>query len=551
MGDILNAGDVFEKTCQEMLDKFLDNNPDYATQLGLHDPYDYMLPTGSSERYLKDIELMRETLKRLNDGVNRDQLNVQHKIDWEAIELACEQGEFAFYEVKMHELNPDAFTDLGGIIFLMLTRDYAPLESRVDAIAARTEKIPKYLEEFRGRFNRSQPVKLWTEIAVDIAQNMGGLFQFVLFTTKNRVSQKVQERLGKAVENLQPELKKHMEWLQSLLPRTKEEWTLGRGKFERLLKLRGLSMTADEILNLGLKYLKEMKAERERLAKQIAPDGSLEEVRKSIESKAPKTFEEALDYTRKAMEEARAFIQANNLITVYSEDDVTVEETPGFIAPLIPFAAMIMPARFDKLQKGTYIVTRPKDIANLGSHLNYASIRNTAVHEAFPGHFLQGALSNRGSIFQLLTNGTETIEGWAHYCEQLMAEKGFITDLETRLVQVNDVVWRAVRIIVDVRLSRGEMTFQEAVAMLVQEAGMSHEGAEAEVKRYTQTPGYPLSYLLGKHLILKLREEVKQEMGNRFDEKFFHDTLASNGYLPLSMVRKVFDHKVREALSTR
>jgi uncharacterized protein (DUF885 family) len=545
----LNADEVFEKIGQEMLDKFLDNNPDYATQLGLHDPYDYQLPTGSAERYLRDIELMRETLKRLNNSVKRDQLNVQHRIDWEAIDLAYKQGEFAFYELKMHELNPDAFTDLGGVVFLMFTRDYAPLEKRVDAIAARVEKIPKYLEEFRSRFDRSQPVKLWTEIAIETAQNMGGLFQFVLFATKDHVSQKVHERLSKAVENLQPALKEHMEWLQALLLKAKEQWALGREKFEKLLKLRGLSMASDEILSLGLRYLKEMKAERERLAKQIAPGKSLEEVKKAIESKSPETFEEALKYTRKVMEEAKAFIQAKKLITVYPEDTLTIEETPAFLAPLIPFAAMSMPARFDKPQIGTYIVTRPKDIANLGNHLNYASIRNTAVHEAFPGHFLQGTLSNRGSIFQLLTQGTETIEGWAHYCEQMMAEKGFITDLETRLVQINDVVWRAVRIIVDIKLSRGEMNFEEATTMLMQEAGMSKEGAEAEVKRYTQTPGYPLSYLLGKHLILKLKEEVKQKMGNKFDEKFFHDTIASNGYLPLSMVRKVLDQKISQASS--
>jgi uncharacterized protein (DUF885 family) len=543
----LNADETFEKISQEMIDRFLENNPDYATQLGLHEPYDYLLPTGSADRYAKDLELMRETLKRLSDAVKREQLNDQHRIDWEAIESAYEQGEFAFHEQRMHELNPDAFTDLGGILFIMFTRNYAPLEKRVDAMSARMEKIPKYLEEFRTRFDKSQPVKLWTEIAIETAQNMGGLFQFVLFATKDKVSQKVYERLSKAAENLQPALKAHMDWLQGLLPKTKEQWALGREKFEKMLKLRGLGMTSDEILKLGLKYLEELKAERERLAGQIAPGKSLEEVRKIIESKSPKTYEEALDYTRKAMEEAKAFIQAKNLVTVYPEDVLTVEETPAFLVPLIPFAAMSMPARFDKPQIGTYIVTRPRDISNLSNHLNYPSIRNTAVHEAFPGHFLQGTLSNRGSIFQLLVAGTETIEGWAHYCEQMMAEKGFITDLETRLVQVNDVIWRAVRIIVDVKLSRGEMNFEEAVTMLMQEAGMTREGAEAEVKRYTQTPGYPLSYLLGKHLILKLKEELKQKMGNRFDEKFFHDTIASNGYLPLSMVRKVFDQKISHA----
>jgi len=162
------------------------------------------------------------------------------------------------------------------------------------------------------------------------------------------------------------------------------------------------------------------------------------------------------------------------------------------------------------------------------------------------GIFCRGAVSNRGSIIRLLAEGSETVEGWAHYCEELMWEKGFINDSEARFIQINDMIWRAVRIIVDVKLSRGEMAFEEAVDMLAREAGMSREAAVAEVNRYTQTPGYPLSYLLGKHLILKLKEEVKKKMGEEFDEKFFHDTITANGYLPISMLRKVFDMKIRE-----
>jgi uncharacterized protein (DUF885 family) len=207
---------------------------------------------------------------------------------------------------------------------------------------------------------------------------------------------------------------------------------------------------------------------------------------------------------------------------------------------------MMMPAKFDKPQIGIYIVTRPKDLSNLGKHLNYASVKSTAVHEAFPGHFLQGATSNRGSVFQTFAQGTETVEGWAHYCEQMMTEKEFITDLESRLIQVNDVIWRAVRIIVDVKLSRGEMSFEEAVNMLMKETGMSNEGATAETKRYTQSPSQPLSYLIGKHLILKLKEEMKQKMDSKFDERMFHDTITANGYLPISMLRKVFEQKMKK-----
>lgn len=539
----MNADEKFEELSKQMLKKFLEKNPDYATHLGLHEPYDYLLPNGSTERLRENLRMMKEWIKQLHETINREELNEEHKIDWEVIEKAYEMWKFDFFELQTHKLNPDAFGMIGGLIFIMFTRNYAPLEKRLDAIAARIEKIPKFLEEFRSRFKDSKPVKLWTEMAIETAQNMGGLFHFILAATKEKVSEKVYKRLARAVQNLQPALKMHMEWLNGLLQKSREEWAVGREKFEKLLKIRELGLNSDEIYQLGVKYLAELKDEREKLAQQIAPGKTVEEVLKRIESNAPKTFEEALEFTRKTMEEARRFVQEKNIATVYPEDVLLVEETPAFLAPVIPFAALMMPAKFDKPQIGIYIVTRPKDPANIGKHLNYHSIKNTAVHEAFPGHFLQGAISNRGSFVRLLAEGTETVEGWAHYCEELMREKGFITDLETRFIQINDMIWRAVRIIVDVKLSRGEMSFDEAVEKLIKEAGMSKEAAVAEVKRYTQTPGYQLSYLLGKHLILRLKEEVKQKMGDKFDEKFFNDTIIANGYLPISMLRKIFRQK--------
>jgi len=537
---------MFEKFTRDFLEKFLEENPDFATYLGLHEPYDYMLPKGSTERLLGNLKLMEEGLTRLRENVNPAELSDHHKIDWEVLEKTYERWKFDFHERRMHELNPDVSEDLGGLIFIMFTRDYAPLEKRVDAIAARIEQMPRYFEEFRSRFERSRPVRLWTQLAIEKTQNLMGLFMFILQMVKGKVSDKTYERLLKAVENLHPAFKVHMEWLYSLLDKTRGEWAIGGEKFERLLQLREIGMTSEEILQLGIKYLTELKAERERIARQIAPGKSVEEVLAMIESKAPKTFEEALEYTRRTMEEAKRFVQEKGIATVYPEDVLLVEETPAFMTPIIPFAALMMPAKFDKPQIGIYVVTRPKDSANLGKHLNYPSIKNTAVHEAFPGHFLQGAVSNRGSIIRLLAEGSETVEGWAHYCEELMWEKGFINDSEARFIQINDMIWRAVRIIVDVKLSRGEMAFEEAVDMLAREAGMSREAAVAEVNRYTQTPGYPLSYLLGKHLILKLKEEVKKKMGEEFDEKFFHDTITANGYLPISMLRKVFDMKIRE-----
>lgn len=542
----MNSDEKFEKLNIEMLQKLMEKNPHYATFFGLHDPYDSQMPDGSSKNVFHNLDLAKEWAERAKKTVEYKDLNSDHKIDCKVLEHAYELNRFFVNEHRVWENNPDAFDEMGGVFFVMLTRDYAPIEKRVDAIVARIEKLPQYLEEFRTRFEKSKPVKLWTEVAMESCQQIPGLFQFIVAATKGAISDELHKRLTQAVMNLQQPIKQHLEWLQSLLPKTKEEWSLGRERFERLLRIRGLGMTGDEILKLGEKYLRELKEERAGLAGQIAAGKSVEEVMKTIQSKVPKTFEEALKATKEAMERSRDFIIENDLATVYPNDALHVEETPGFMAPLIPFAALIGGGKFDKRQEGIYVVTRPKDIGNLGKHLNYASIPGTAVHEGFPGHFLQSAVSNRGSFVRLFAYGTETIEGWAHYCEEMMTEHGFIKSLESQLMKMNDGIWRAVRIIVDVKLSRGEMSFDEAVDMLMKEAGMSKEGAVAEVRRYTLTPGYPLSYLLGKHLILQLRDNVRKRMGKRFSEKFFHDTILANGELPINLLREVFDMKLAE-----
>ena len=542
----MKEDEKFEKLTLEMFTKIMEENPEYATFLGLHDPYDSQLADGSSKNVLRSLELSKQWVDKMKATVRYEALSSDHKIDWKVIENSYEKARFSVYEHQVWERNPDAFDNIGGVLFIMLTRNYAPIEKRVEGIVKRLEKLPLYLEQFRTRFEKSKPVKLWTEVAVESGRQVPGLFQFIVEATDGMVSESLHERLKKAVANLQQPIEHHMQWLQGLLPKTEAEWTLGKEKFEKWLKLRGLNLTSAEIHSLGVKYLKELKNEREKLAKQIAPGKGAKEVLELIEAKAPETYEEALKATRGEMEKARDFIIENDIATVNREDKLHVEETPAFMAPLFPFAALIPPGKFDKRQEGIYIVTRPKELKNLGKHLNYASIPGTAVHEGFPGHFLQSAMSNRGSLVRLFAGGTETIEGWAHYCEEMMREQGFIKGLETQFIKTNDAIWRAVRIIVDVKLSRGEMSFDEAVEMLMKEARMSKEGAVAEVRRYTLTPGYPLSYLLGKHLILKLREDIEKRMGKKFSLKFFHDTILANGELPIGLLKEVFKMKLGE-----
>ena len=540
----MNADEGFEKLTQEALQQFLERNPEYATFLGFHEPYDKLLSNGSIEQVYENLKLLKIWLNKMQTTINFDELNEEHKMDWRLLENAYESSKFSAYEQRAHEKNPEALEGIGGMIFVVLTREYAPFEKRIEGIVSRLEKLPLYLEQFRKSYEKCVPAKLWTEIAIEQCQQIPGYFQFLIAVTKGRITEKLFLRLQTAVAGLSQPMNEHLEWLKSLLPKAKADWVLGKEKFKKLLKLRELGMSADEIHELGVKFLKELKEERARLAEMISPGKTVEEVMKEIQADAPKTFEEALEFTRKEMERAKNFVLEYNIATIPKEDKLHIEETPSFMAPLIPFAALIIPGKYEKIQEGIYIVTRPKKIEDMSKDANYASIPNVAVHEAYPGHFLQTSRSNRvGSFIRNLAGGLETIEGWAHYCEQMMMERGFQGGLKSKFMQVNDIIWRAVRMIVDVKLSCGEMSFEEAVNMLVKETGMSRNGAIAEVRRYTQSPGYPLSYLLGKHLMLKLQDDVKSKMGDKYSDKFFHDIVTANGYLPMSKLREIFEQK--------
>jgi uncharacterized protein (DUF885 family) len=128
------------------------------------------------------------------------------------------------------------------------------------------------------------------------------------------------------------------------------------------------------------------------------------------------------------------------------------------------------------------------------------------------------------------------VEGWALYCEEMMWEQGYWDDLRVRLFQLKDLVWRAVRVIVDVGLHCKGMSFNEAIHWLVSEAHLEHANAVAEVRRYTASPTQPLSYLTGKMAILKLRDEIQKRQGSSFSLKEFHDKLLQAGGLPIRLV---------------
>ncbi len=141
----------------------------------------------------------------------------------------------------------------------------------------------------------------------------------------------LRRRLQDAAQAASEAMARHAKWLQEeAIPRARGEFAIGREMFERLLELRGIEMSSDEMLQLGWDYLERMKRERAEIARTIGPNAPPEEVLGRIKSRHPESFDELIGAYRSAMEEARRFVIERGIATVPENERLDVVETPEF-----------------------------------------------------------------------------------------------------------------------------------------------------------------------------------------------------------------------------
>jgi uncharacterized protein (DUF885 family) len=348
-------------------------------------------------------------------------------------------------------------------------------------------------------------------------------------------------RLGRAVDRAKSAIEDQTEWLREGLPAATPDWPIGQERYAELLRLRAFDgLDADAILEIGWRQLDRNHAARAGAAREIDPGATEAEVLDRIKSNHPPTFEAALDAYRDDMRRARRYLIEHGIVTVPPDERVEVIATPPYLRGVMPFAAYFEPARWDASPVGVYVVTPAVDDhpGALREHY-HASISNTSIHEAYPGHHLQLAIAARHpSLTRAQVDAPEFVEGWGMYSEQMMREEGFDYGPEYRVALATDAIWRAARIVLDVRMHRGEVSIEEATDFLVEHTGFERPNALAEARRYTSSPTYNLSYLLGKVLLLELREEERRRLGAGFSLRAFHDTLLRGGSLPISFHRR-------------
>jgi len=534
---------AFTQLSEEFVELYMRNHPVQATRAGIHD-YDAKLPDDSPEGIRERIVWLRDLEQRLVASVPWQELPIEQRVDYGQLRSQLAAMRADLEEIKMHARNPAIYpeTALAGV-FLLMVRTFAPLEERKEAILSRLLAVPDYLKAVRP--NLQQVPDTYLGVASEVTLSAPAFVDDVTRTLVRSFPAEA-ERIEHAGDRARVAFLQYQEYMDRELE-SKVGGTFAIGERWMNFKLERehlLSMDCTALEALGRDHVQRTRTALEAAAKQIDPNRSW----RDLVTEAKKRHPEALrlrEAYQAEVDRARQFVTDKKLVAMPAGEKLEVLDTPIFLRATTPYAAYTAPAPFDEEQIGLFFVTpvdtsRRKDeqAQQLEGHC-YAGMPLATVHEAYPGHHLQLCHANRsGSRLRQLADSSLFAEGWALYCEELMHELGYYLDPVTRIFQLRDLLWRACRVVIDVGLHTGKLTFMQAVDYLVEEAMLERFNAVMEVKRYTLMPTQPMSYLVGKLQILALRDEARKRLGDRFDLSRFHTALLAGGSLPPALVRE-------------
>jgi len=543
--------DKFSKLVNEYLEFQWKSSPLSASFNGIH-AYDDRIESFSLEAAKGQLEKNRQFVGRFDSEIDRAKLNESNQIDFDLIHDSLKAQEFSLTRSYDLEREPSTYPNIvAGIGFLMFSREYAPFEERMASLAGRMEKMPQLLEE--GKKNLNNPPKLWTQIAIETTAGAAGLYEQVLAQAITQLPEQseARKRFEAANPKVVASLKSYQQFLEKdLMPRSNGNFADGRENFVyRFKNFYLIDQSPEEIKAVAQKVLDETKAKMEAAAKKIDPNKNWWEILDDAK-KRHGSAEDLLPTYRKVTERARQWVIDKKLAFI-PEEKLDVIETPLFMRFVTPYAAYFSPAPFEKQQTGYYFVT-PVDAdlppeakeGKLGEM--YIDVENTTVHEAFPGHHLQLIHQNLLSPIRRMSGSSLMSEGWGLYCERLGEDYGFYSSPIDSMQAYRWLLIRAVRVLVDVGLHCDGMSYEDAVKMMLDHAKIEKSGAEGEVRRYTQSPTQPLSYLMGMLMIEQLRDDIHKETGEKFSLQEFHDSVLGYGSVPLRIIRESMMKRVQK-----
>lgn len=318
-------------------------------------------------------------------------------------------------------------------------------------------------------------------------------------------------------------------------------WKLPDGEAFYAQRLRWYTttdLTADQVHSIGLREVARIHDEMRDIMRQVGFTGQLQDffifMREDPQFYYPNTDEGRAAY----LTQARGLIDAMR---------TALPEVFGLL-PKAPITVKRVEAFRERSAGKAFYQAPPPDGSRPGIY--YANLYNMAnmpkyqmaalaFHEGIPGHHMQRAISVELTDipdFQKYASFTAYTEGWGLYSETLAGEMGFYRDPYSDFGRLAMELWRACRLVVDTGLHSKRWTREQAIDYLLENTPNPEGDAVKAIERYVAMPGQATAYMIGKLKIMELREQARQQLGEDFDLRLFHDTVLKDGPVPLSIL---------------
>jgi uncharacterized protein (DUF885 family) len=549
--------DEFEKIARDYVEGYLAEHPERATELGDHrfddQLSDYSAATRARE--LARAKQFREELKKFDDYT---QLTGPNRVDVRILRENVDNEIFQLEEMKEPDWDPLVYTQsLADSLYLIVARDFDTPENRIPNLRKRMEAIPHVIAE--AEKNLQHPPRIHTETAIEQTEGAIKLVREGLSPLLDRAPQMkkdiapVQEKTAKALEA-------YKKWLQDdLLKRSDGNFRIGAEKYRKKLHFALASdLSMEEIMKRAQTDLHQTQDALYQTALPLykkyfpkADQAALNDKKKVTTAVLNKLAEQRPDdntivgFCQKVVGEATDFVKSHNLVAVPNTPlDVIV--MPEFnrgaavaycdaAGPLEKhgktfFAVAPTPGDWSKERKQSFF-----------REYNNYMIRDLTVHEAMPGHYLQLAHANQfhaPTLVRAIFQSGTFIEGWAVYCEQMMAEQGY-GGPEVKMQQLKMRLRVDCNAILDQSIHAGNMTEKEAMALMMNEGYQQEGEAVAKWKRARLTAAQLSTYFVGVSEHLDLRAAAEKKLGKDFDLKKYNDQVISYGSPPVKYVREL------------
>jgi uncharacterized protein (DUF885 family) len=541
--------------------------PSWASGLGNH-IYDTVLIIPNEDNRNKELLFCKNYLDTFS-YFNPKDLNESNKTDKALIENFLKSTQWTINQFKSYEWNPSEYNP-GGSVADILNNKKEKSEIKVEHAIQKLKNIGKYYVVAKA--NIKNPTKEHTELA--IMQLKGTIDYFATSLNdsikKSSINENKKQELLNEVVKVNKSISDFVTYLDSLLKNTKNfrDFRIGKELYAEKFKYDIQSnYTSVEIYNKALKRKNELLNEMDSISKKLwskyiksetYPSDSKVAIKKLITA-ISKTHVERSKFQQEIERQIpilTEFVRKKDLLYLDPKKPLVVRKEPEWMAG-VAGASISSPGPYDKEGDTFYnvgsLAAYSKDEAeSFLREYNKYILQILNIHEAIPGHYAQLVYSNQSpSLIKSIFGNGAMIEGWAVYTERMMLEEGWAKNTELNGNVEEDEMWlmyckwhmRVVcNTILDYSLHNLNMSKEEGLNLLMNEAFQEKAEAEGKWKRATLTQVQLCSYFTGYSEIHDLRETIKQKQGNAFDLKKFHERFLSFGSAPVSEIKQLMNN---------